>query len=188
MQFIPNLSWLNWAVVIVSLQAKTLYWKLLRPTPTLGLWGKVSGYSVHVCHMNLQFWTKVLGTVPQYSYYSVISGLPLKTMHPFQDFLAVLPPTTLYKVETRKKFWINACNIVCGVRGGVGPVWIGKRPRKAKVSQDFCPWLSEKEVGRNKAVLRVFQACKSVFSTRFLMKDRNWTNLFPAFRSFLNVF
>ena len=126
--------------------------------------------------------------VPQYSYYSVISGLPLKTMHPFQDFLAVLPPPTLYKVETRKKFWINACNIVCGVRGGVGPVWIGKRPRKAKVSQDFCPWLSEKEVGRNKAVLRVFQACKSVFSARFLMKDRNWTNLFPAFRSFLNVF
>ena len=29
----------------------------------------------------------------------------------------------------------------CGVRGGVGPVWIGKCLRNAKVSQDFCPWL-----------------------------------------------
>ena len=37
-------------------------------------------------------------------------------------FLAVLPPPTLYKVETQKKFWIHASNIVCGVRGGVGPV------------------------------------------------------------------
>ena len=78
--------------------------------------------SVHVACLpaqgKLQSWTKVLGTILQYSYYSVISGLPLKTVHPFRDFLAVLPPPTLYKVETRKKFWINACNIVCGVRGG----------------------------------------------------------------------
>ena len=95
--------------------------------------------------------------------FSVISRFPLKTVQRFRNFLAVLPPPTLYKVETRKKFWIHASNIVCGVRGGVGPVWIGKRPRNAKVSQDFCPWLSEKEVGRKKAILRVFQACKSVF-------------------------
>ena len=91
--------------------------------------------------VNLQSWTKVLGTVLQYSYFSVISRFPLKTVHPFRNFLAVLPPPTLYKVETRKKFWIHASNIVCGVRGGVGPVWIGKRPRNSNVSQDFCPWL-----------------------------------------------
>ena len=66
--------------------------------------------------------TKVLGTVLQYSYFSVISRFPLKTAHPFQNLLAVLPPPTLYKVETLKKFWIHASNIVCGVRGGVGPV------------------------------------------------------------------
>ena len=113
---------------------------------------------------NLQSWTKVLGTVRQYSYFSVISRSPLKTVHPFRNSLAVLPPPTLYKVESRKKFWMHASNIVCGVRGGAGPVWIGKRPRNANVSQDFCPWLSEKEVRRKKAVLRVFQACKSVFS------------------------
>ena len=40
---------------------------------------------------------------------------------------------------------------------------IGKRPKNAKVSQDFCPRLSENEVGRKKAILRVFQACESVF-------------------------
>ena len=99
----------------------------------------------------------------QYAYFSVISRFPLKTVHHFRNFLALLPPPTVYKVETGAKFWIHASNIVCGVRGGVGPVWIGRRPRNAKVSQDFCPWLSEKEVGRKKAVLRVFQACKSVF-------------------------
>ena len=88
-----------------------------------------------------QSWTKVLGTVLRYSYFSVICWFPLKTVHPFRSFLAVLPPPTLYKVETRNKFRIHASNIVCWVRGGVGPVWIGKRPRKAKVSgQDFCPY------------------------------------------------
>lgn len=38
-------------------------------------------------------------------------------------------------------------NVVCGVRGGVGQVWIRKLdPGNAKVSQEFCPWLSEKEL------------------------------------------
>ena len=51
----------------------------------------------------LQSWTKVLGTVLQYSYFSVISRFPLKTVHPFQNFLAALPAPTLLKVEARKK-------------------------------------------------------------------------------------
>ena len=51
----------------------------------------------------LQPRTKALGTVLQYSYFSVISRFPLKTVHPFQNFLAVLQPPTLYKVETRNK-------------------------------------------------------------------------------------
>ena len=50
------------------------------------------------------------------------SGFPLKTVHHFRNFLAVLHSPTLYKVETLKKFWIHASNIVCGERGGVGPV------------------------------------------------------------------
>ena len=67
--------------------------------------------------------------------------------------------------ETRStSFWYITSNVVCGVRGGVGLVWIGKHPRNAKVSQDFCPWLSENEVERKQKILRGFQACKSVFS------------------------
>ena len=130
-----------------------------------------------------QSWKKVRGTVLQYSYFSVISRFPLKTVQRFRNFLVVLPPPTLYKVETRKKFWIDASNIVCGVRGGVGPVWIGKRPRNAKVSQDFCPWLSEKEVGRKKAILRGFQACKSAFSGSWwkILMEQIFSQLFGVF-------
>jgi len=64
----------------------------------------------------------VHGTVLQYSYFSVISRFPLKTVHPFRNFLAVLPPPTLYKIEMGKKLLIHASKIVCGVREGVGPV------------------------------------------------------------------
>ena len=45
----------------------------------------------------------MLRTVLQCSYFSVVSLLPLKTVNLFRDFLAVLPPPTLYKVETLKK-------------------------------------------------------------------------------------
>ena len=75
---------------------------------------------------------KSLGQYCNIHIFSVISWCPLKTVHPFQNFLAVLPPPTLYKVETRKKLWIHASKIVCGVRGGLRLVWIEKRPRKCK--------------------------------------------------------
>ena len=57
----------------------------------------------------------------------------------FENFSQFSLPSPYTKSKLEKKFWIYASNIVCGEGGGVGPVWIGKRPRKAKVSQDFCP-------------------------------------------------
>ena len=42
----------------------------------------------------------------------------------------------IQRLNSRKKFRIHMSNIVYGVRGGVGPVSIGKRLRNAKVSQD----------------------------------------------------
>ena len=39
-------------------------------------------------------------TVLQYSYFSVFSRFPLKTVHPFRNFLAVFLCPILYKVET----------------------------------------------------------------------------------------
>ena len=66
------------------------------------------------------------GRAMQYSFF-LSFWAPSKNSASFLKliFLAVLSPPTLYKVETQKKFWIHASNIVCGVRGGVGPVWIG---------------------------------------------------------------
>ena len=59
----------------------------------------------------------------------------------FEIFLQFSLPPPYRKLKRGKKFGIHASNIVCGVRGGVGPEWIGERPINAKVSQDFCPWL-----------------------------------------------
>ena len=53
----------------------------------------------------------------QYSYFSVTSGFPHKTVQPFEIFLLFS-----HKVEIGKNFWIYASKVVCGVRGGVGPV------------------------------------------------------------------
>ena len=112
-------------------------------------------------------------------------GSLLKQCILFEIFLQFSPPPpTLYKVETWNKFRIHVSDIACGVRRGVGPVWIGKHHRKAKVSRDFGPWLSEKEVWRKRQFWGFFKPLR-VFG--ILMKDSNWTNLFPAFRSFLNL-
>ena len=67
-------------------------------------------------------------------------GSLLKQCILFEIFLQFSLPQPYTELKLGKKFWMHASNIVCGVRGGVGPVWIGKRPRNAKVSQDFCPW------------------------------------------------
>ena len=48
------------------------------------------------------------------------------------------PPYTKLKLG-KNSGYTRPTLIVCGVRGGVGPVCIGKRPRNAKVSRDFCP-------------------------------------------------
>ena len=71
-----------------------------------------------------------------------------------------LHPATLYKVETGKKFWIHASIIVCCLLFvGVGPVWIVKSPRNAKLSQDLLsmiaamkkpgPWQNREEAVGN---------------------------------------
>ena len=65
----------------------------------------------------------------QYSYFSVISRPPLKTVHPFRSSL---PPPTLYKVETRKKFWIHASNIDMWGEGRGWTCVNWKTPQKRK--------------------------------------------------------
>ena len=113
----------------------------------------------------LQSLTKVLVIVLQYSYFSVISRFPLKTVEPFQNFFAVLPPPTKCKAKIRNEFWINASNNVCGARAEFGPVWIGKHPRNAKVSQDFWPWL----------YIEPPLTSRSEFATSDIRKIYQWT-------------
>ena len=62
----------------------------------------------------------------------------LYTVHPFRNFFAVLPPPTQLGNNSG---YTRPTLIVWGVRGGVGPVCIGKRRRTAKASQDFSPWM-----------------------------------------------
>ena len=73
-------------------------------------------YCLRPKELHLQSWTKVLRTVMQYSYLSVISGFPYKNVHSFRNFLAVLPLPAYNKVETRKKSWIHASNFVAPAR------------------------------------------------------------------------
>ena len=54
----------------------------------------------------LQSWTKVLETVPQYSYFSVISRFPLKTVHHLRNFLALLPPPSPHSIQSWQS-WIS---------------------------------------------------------------------------------
>ena len=42
----------------------------------------------------------------------------------FEIFLQFSVPPPYIKLKLGKKIWIHASNIVCGARGGVGPVWI----------------------------------------------------------------
>ena len=62
-------------------------------------------------------------TVLQYSYFSVISRFPLKTVHPFRNFLAVLPSPHPIQSSNPEKI-LDTCVQHClwGLRGAVGPV------------------------------------------------------------------
>ena len=53
------------------------------------------------------------GIVMQYSYCSVISWFPRKTVHPFRNFLAVLPPPYA-KLKLEKNFWCSHPTLFVG--------------------------------------------------------------------------
>ena len=70
-----------------------------------------------------------VGTVMQFSYFSVISQFTHNTVHPYRNVLTVPPPPPYTKLKVEKK---NRCTRVQHCLWGeerVGPVWIGKRPR-----------------------------------------------------------
>ena len=79
--------------------------------------------------VNLQSWTKVLGTVMQYSYFFCHSGSLVKQCILFEIFLQFSLP---YPIQRKNS----------GLWGEGKGRWAcvnWKTPRNAKVSQDFCP-------------------------------------------------
>ena len=85
----------------------------------------------------LQSWTKVLGTALQYSYFHVISRFPLKTVHPFRNSLVVLPPPTLYKVETRKNSGYTRPTLFVGWVEGLDLCELENTPETQKCHKNF---------------------------------------------------
>ena len=78
-----------------------------------------------------QSWTKVLGTLLQYAYFSVISPFPLKTVHHFRNFLALLPPRPYTKLKLEKNSGYTRPTLFVGKgRGQTCVNW--KTPQKRK--------------------------------------------------------
>ena len=69
--------------------------------------------------------------------FSVISWFPLKTVHPFQNFLAVLPPPTLYKVETRKNSGYTRPTLCVGWGEGLDLCELENAPEMQKCPKTF---------------------------------------------------
>ena len=76
----------------------------------------------------------------QYSYFSVISGFPHKTVHPFEIFLQFSLPPPYTKLKFRKKCGYTRPTLFVGWGEGLGLCELENAP-EMQVSQDFCPWL-----------------------------------------------
>ena len=86
----------------------------------------------------LQSWTKVLRTVLQYSYFSVISRFPLKTVNPFRNSLAVLPPPPYTTLKLGKKNTLDTRVQRClWVREGLGLCELENTPETQKCPKTF---------------------------------------------------
>ena len=71
-----------------------------------------------------------------YSKFFVIFGCPQKTVRPFRNFLAVLPPPTLHNLETWKIGWYGPTLFV-GWESGLGMCELKKAPQVQKCPKTF---------------------------------------------------
>ena len=130
-----------------------------------------------------------LGTVLQYSYFFCHSRFPLKTVHPFCNFLVVLPPPHPIQSWNSEKI-LNTHVQRC--LWGEGRGWTSmnnywKTPQKRKSVPRLLSMIVWERGGRKKCNFEGSSSLVKCFF-RLLMKDRNWTNRFLAFRSFLDLF
>ena len=87
--------------------------------------------------VKLRSWTKVLGTVLQYSYFSVISRFPLKTVHPFRNSLAVLPPPPYTKLKLGKNSGYTRPTLFVGWGEGLDLCELENAPDTQKCPKTF---------------------------------------------------
>ena len=125
------------------------------------------------------------GTVLQYSYFSVILGSLLKQCILFAIFLQFcLPPP-----DTKLKLGKNSGYTHPTLFVGWGEGWMSmnwKTPQKRNSVSRLLSMIVWKRGGKKKTILSGFKPGEVFFG--LLMKDRNWTNCFLAFQSFLDMF
>ena len=108
--------------------------------------------------------------VLQYSYVSVISRFPLKTVHSFRKFLAVLPPPTLCKVETRKKILdIRVQHCLWGEGGGGWTCVDWKTPPEMQK----CPKTFVHDFRQAKILMTIGQHVKTFSSPQLMIAFQN---------------
>ena len=81
---------------------------------------------------------KSLGQYCNIHIFSVISRFPLKTVHSFRNFLAVLPPPPYTKLKLRNNSGYTRPTLFVRWREGLDLSELENAP-EMQVSQDFCP-------------------------------------------------
>ena len=131
-------------------------------------------YIIHIPVTKLQSWTKVLVTVLQHSFL----GSLLKRCILFENFLQFSLPPPYTKLKLEKNSGYRRPTLFVGVKGGVGPVWIGKRPRNENWSQDFCPWLCLHQ--KLQSVTPLNWTCIATFLVHNVKLWSNFRNVFSG--------
>ena len=100
----------------------------------------------------------------------------------FEIFLQFSLTPPYKKLKLGKNSGYTRPTLFVGWGEGMGLCELENAP-ETQVSRDFCPWLSEKEVGRKKSILSGFQACKSVFSGFWwkMVFEQTFSQLFRVF-------
>ena len=136
---------------------------------------------------NLQSWTKVLGTVPGNIYiFLSFLGPVLKQCILFEILLRFSLPPPYTKLNLGKNSECTRPTLFVVWGEGLDLCDLENAPETQMCPKTFVHDCL-KEVERKKGSFEGFSSLQKCFFG-IPMEDRNWTNLFPAFPSFLNVF
>ena len=131
----------------------------------------------------LQSWTKVLGTIVKYSYSSVISRFPLKTVQRFRNFLQLSFPPPYTKLKLGKNSGCTRPTLFVRWGEGLDLCELENAHKCENVPRLLFMIVWKRGGKKKKAVLRGFQACKSVFSGSWwkIVIEQIFSQLFGVF-------